>query len=258
VRKLVFQLAALGLMGVSCSAKAPAPVRAAAGVMSGSSGVASHASVLDLGNWKLTLPIGEPEHPREIKPPALASFEMLPYFHVDSASHAVVFRAPAGGVTTSGSNYPRCELREMTNAGADKAAWSTNSGSHSMTIRQAITHLPLVKPHLAAGQIHDGDSDVVMIRLERSHLFVEGDGQHLGDLTSSYQLGTPFTVRITASAGIIKVYYNDLHTPKVELPSRASGCYFKAGAYTLSNPERGDDAAAYGEVAIYELEVTHE
>jgi hypothetical protein len=216
------------------------------------------AELLDLTNFKLTLPIGEPETPTEIKQPELASYEQEPYFWFDAAKQAVVFQAPAGGVTTSGSDYPRCELREMTGGGAENAAWSMTDGTHSMTIRQAITQLPVVKAHVVAGQIHDGEDDVVMIRLEGEHLFVEGGGEELGDLNPSYQLGTEFTVRIVASAGMIRVFYDDLTLPKVEVPSQATDCYFKAGVYTQSNPERGDEPTAYGEVAIYELEVTHE
>jgi poly(beta-D-mannuronate) lyase len=127
-----------------------------------------------------------------------------------------------------------------------------------MTIRQAITHLPVVKAHVVAGQIHDSEDDVVMIRLEGDHLFVEGGGEELGDLNPAYVLGTEFTVRITASAGIISIHYNDSATPVVQVPSTAPACYFKAGAYTQSNVDRGDEASAYGEVVIYDLDVTHE
>ena len=146
----------------------------------------------------------------------------------------------------------------MTNAGADHAAWSTTSGVHTMTVTQAITHLPVVKPHVVAGQIHDASDDLVMIRLEGTHLFVEGGGEELGDLDSSYQLGTRFTVRIRAANGRVGIYYQDLTTPKVDVSRDATGCYFKAGAYTQSNPSRGDAPTAYGEVVIYALSVTHE
>jgi poly(beta-D-mannuronate) lyase len=117
-----------------------------------------------------------------------------------------------------------------------------------MTITQAITHLPVVKPHVVAGQIHDASDDLVMIRLEGTHLFVEGGGEELGDLDVSYQLGTRFTVRIRAADGGVDIYYQDLATPKVTVAREATGCYFKAGAYTQSNPSRGDSPTAYGAV----------
>jgi len=216
------------------------------------------ADVLDLAAWKLTLPTGDEGSPTEILQPELATFELEPYFHLDEARDAVVLRAHAGGVTTENSSYPRCELREMESGGADEAAWSTSTGAHTMTITQAITHLPEVKPHVVAGQVHDAEDDVVMIRLEGANLFVEGGGEDLGTLDASYTLGTPFTVKIEAQAGHIRVFYEDLVTPSVDIERDVEDCYFKAGAYTQSSPERGDDADAYGEVVIYDLTVTHE
>ena len=221
------------------------------------SGPVNPADVLDLTDWKLTLPVGSPGSPTEIRQPALRTFSMPPYFLLDMTGTGVVFQAHAGGVTTSNSGYPRSELREMTAAGSQNAAWSTTSGTHTMTITQTITHLPLVKPHVVAGQIHDASDDVVMIRLEGTNLFVEGDGNELGTLNSNYALGTRFTVRLVAAGGRIRVYYEDLATPKVDIASSATDCYFKAGAYTQSNPAQGDDPSAYGEVVIHALVVTH-
>jgi hypothetical protein len=218
------------------------------------------AEVLDLSDWKLTLPIAgdDPEKPLEILQPELATYSIDPWYVVGDDGQSVRFRADAGGVTTSNSGYPRSELREMMNDGAELAAWSTTEGVHTMTITQAITHLPEVKPHVVAGQIHDASDDVVMIRLEGEHLFVEGGGAELGDLDPAYQLGTPFTVRVRAAAGVIEVFYQDLDTPAVTVERDATGCYFKAGVYTQSNVEKGDAPEAYGEVVISELVVTHE
>lgn len=215
------------------------------------------ADVLDLANWKLTLPVGEPQHPREVKQPELARYEHPEHFFTAAWARGVVFRAHAGGVTTRGSRYPRSELREMVHHGVDRAAWSIASGSHTMTVTQAITHLPSVKPHLVAGQIHDGNDEVVMIRLEGRRLFVAGGGEQFGELDAAYRLGVPFTVRMQAAQGRIRVYYEDLQTPKVDVPHSAATCYFKAGAYTQSNLEKGDHPSAYGAVTIYALTVQH-
>lgn len=216
------------------------------------------ADLLDLDDWKLTLPVGSPGSPTEIKQPELRTFELAPYFVVDVARDGVVFQANAGGVTTSNSGYPRSELREMTNGGVDNASWSTSSGVHTMTITEAITHLPVVKPHAVAGQIHDASDDVVMVRLEGQNLFLEGGGTALGTLDPNYVLGARFTVRLEASGGHIRAYYGDLGTPKVDVSRNASGCYFKAGVYTQSNTSKGDAPDAYGEVIIYDLVVTHQ
>jgi poly(beta-D-mannuronate) lyase len=43
----------------------------------------------------------------------------------------------------------------------------------------------------------------------------------------------------------------------VKIPAKNKGCYFKAGAYTQSNPSKGDKVDAYSEVWIYKVDVTH-
>jgi hypothetical protein len=218
------------------------------------------ADVLDLGPWKLTLPIADPrdaDTPWEILQPELATFSIDPYFLVAASGDAVIFHAHAGGTTTDNSGYPRSELREMTADGAELASWSTSDGTHTMTIVQAITQLPEVKPHVVAGQVHDAEDDVVMIRLEGEHLFVEGGGDELGTLDDAYTLGTVFTVVVAAHDGMIDVFYEDLATPAVSVPRDVDGCYFKAGAYTQSNEEQGDAPDAYGEVVLRELVVDH-
>jgi len=213
------------------------------------------AGKLNLTNWKLTLPIDKDKDDSsdEIKQPQLSSFELAPYFI--TTPDGVAFRANAGGATTDNSGYPRSELREMTDNGRKRASWSNETGSHTMIIKQAITHLPVVKPELVAGQIHDDSDDIVMIRLEKNRLFVEADGNNIGDLELDYRLGTVFTVKIVAENGTIKVFYDD--TLKVTYDKQGSDYYFKAGCYTQSNVDKGDESAAYGEVILYDLSVSH-
>ena len=213
------------------------------------------ADILNLANWKLTLPIGTQRvgRPDEILQPQLARFAIAPYFVVNPTKTGVVFNAPVGGVTTSNSGYPRSELREM--SGGTEASWSNTTGVHTMTVTEAITHLPVVKPHVVAAQVHDAEDDVVMVRLEGSKLFVEQNGDSIGTLDAAYRLGTVFTVKLEASGGHVKVFYNGVL--KVDSLRSGSGWYFKAGAYTQSNPTKGDAPDAYGEVVIYALDVTH-
>ncbi|HYE97867.1 MAG TPA: polysaccharide lyase family 7 protein [Planctomycetota bacterium] len=199
------------------------------------------AQEIDLGPWKLTLPVGRPDEVH-----ALATFESEHFARVPGGLR---FRAPVDGKTTKNSSYPRCELRER------DAAWSTARGVHTMEIRQSITRLPAKKPHLVAGQIHDAEDDVVMIRLEKRRLFVEGGGRELGLLDDDYRLGTPFTVALTAADGRIRVAYNG--EEKVAVDRRADGCYFKAGVYVQSNLKKGDLPGEYGEVVIHALRISH-
>jgi Alginate lyase len=215
-------------------------------------------TILDLTNWKLTLPVAAngSSKAEEIVQPQLAGYRLDPYFMVNGGGDAVAFRAHAGGATTSGSGYPRSELREMTGGGAGQASWSTTSGTSTMTVRAAVTHLTTAKPQVTVAQVHNASDDVLVVRLDGPHhLYAEHDGTDYGDLDTGYVLGTPFTAEVTASGGHIRISYNGVS--KVDYPVSGSGNYFKAGCYTQSNTSKGDKPDAYAEVLVYRLAVTH-
>lgn len=216
------------------------------------------ADVLDLTNWKETLPIGSAGSPTEITQPQLATYSVDPWFVATPACDGVQFRAPVDGVTTSGSSYPRSELREMTNNGTTNASWSSDSGTSTMVINEAVTALPNTKPHIVVGQIHDSSNDISVFRLEGSTLYVtNGDTSHYAVATTNYQLGTPFEAKFVVSNNQIQAYYNG--TLVTTIPASFSGAYFKAGAYTQANCTNSSpcDDTNYGESVIYSLSVTH-
>jgi hypothetical protein len=223
------------------------------------------ASILNLTDWKLTLPIAanDSNYAREVKQPQLASYSD-PYFRVNSARHGVVFSAPVDGATTPGSSYPRSELREMTNGGTENASWSTTSGVHTMVVTEAVKHLPSVKPQVVSAQLWGPTTDLIEILADGRNprqpgtvklaVRIEGKSQPTY-LDETYVPGARFTVSLTAEAGQVRVAYNG--TPKLVFTVRASGMYFKAGAYTQSNPSKGDQPDDYGQVVIFALQVTH-
>lgn len=214
-------------------------------------------SILNLLNWKLTLPTNSDNsrNPDEIKWPEIKTYSNQNYFYLNSDNSGVVFRAPTNGATTANSQFPRSELREMARNGSAQASWSSTNGSHRMLIREAITHLPTVKPEVVVGQIHDDSSDVIMIRLDDNNLFIQSNGKNISTLDSDYKLGTLFTVELMVSEGHIKIYYNS--EQKLDYAKNGDGYYFKAGCYTQSNASKGENSDSYGEVIIYQLEVTH-
>ncbi|MFG1952035.1 polysaccharide lyase family 7 protein [Micromonospora sp. NPDC048830] len=214
--------------------------------------------MLDLTNWKITLPTGSSGSPTEVKQPTLDSYQASPWFVTADSCRAVQFRAAVNGVTTSGSSYPRSELREMTSNGTANASWSSTSGTHTLVVDGAFMALPAVKPHLVIAQIHDGSDDVTVFRLEGSSLYVtNGDTTHHKLVTSSYQLGTRFQAKFVVSGGQVKAYYNGVLQTTI---SRSfSGAYFKAGAYTQANCTNSSPCSStnYGETRLYDVTVTH-
>ena len=99
------------------------------------------SSVLDLTDWKLTLPVEAPgsETAREVKRPELHSFsDRFFRVHVDPTGSGVVFTAPVEGATLPGRATHCSELREMTNGGTGNASWSSD--------RRCAHHSPSMRP----------------------------------------------------------------------------------------------------------------
>jgi hypothetical protein len=144
----------------------------------------------------------------------------------------------------------------MTSGGAP-AAWSSISGTHTMTVTEAFTRLPEGNPQVVGGQIHDADEDLAVFRLEGTNLYVtNGDDPHYQLVTSNYVLGTPFEGKFVVGGGVIRAYVDGRLVATIN--KVFSGAYFKAGAYTQANC--GDaspcDRGNLGEVLIYALKVT--
>jgi hypothetical protein len=232
--------------------------------------------------WKITYPTG-----KDVK--ALCTEANNEFFRLNDSGDAIVFRAPIrkDNGTTPNSSYIRSELREMKDDGSTEIYWTT-TGRHLIYVKQAITHLPIKKPELVATQIHGskdaGIDDAMVMRLEKSHLFLSFNGGVLrSDVTikTDYVLGTVHEVIFlviddkhycyyaedglllnafkngTASSYLVKSGGNDYVMIK-----NYDQSYFKVGNYTQSNPEKEgtatDDTANYGEVVVYDFLVNHE
>lgn len=224
------------------------------------------ANVLDLTPWKLTLPLKsnqDSRKPLEIRQPELASYSRAPWFMPTPDKKGVVFRAPVNAPTTSDSDYPRSELREMSSDGKNEALWPSIRGTHTLFLDEAITAVPQKKPHVVAGQIHGDDDDLLVIRLEYPILYIARGKQNVFTLDENYVLGKRFTIKFVARDGKISAYYNGSREPVYELEKKLNQAYFKAGVYTQSNCDAEASpslcsADNYGEVIIYRSLVTHE
>jgi hypothetical protein len=232
--------------------------------------------------WKITYPTG-------VEDKTLCGEPNNEFFYVNSTEDAIVFRAPIrsdNGTTPNSSNI-RSELRERVPDGTVDIYWTTE-GSHMVYVKQAITHLPINKPHLVATQIHgnkdDGIDDAMVMRLENSHLFLSFNGGKLrSDVTikTNYTLGTIHEVIFLVVDGKHYCYYSEDNNLLNAYNSgnassylvKADGndyvmnlnydqSYFKIGNYTQSNAdEEGNDTndpTNYGEVLVYNFFVEHD
>src|SRR5690606_11516015 len=136
------------------------------------------------------------------------------------------------GRTSSGTNYPRSELRELDEDG-DLASWDGSEGHHWMEWEFRATHLAATRPWLCMGQIHDDDDDVLRIQTEvrSGQLCLVArlyDVVHI--LIQGYEVGTWVKGRIDVVDGDLTVTidgvpFNDWENDN---PSIGANCYFKA------------------------------
>ncbi|TEW55020.1 hypothetical protein E2R68_06840 [Psychromonas sp. RZ22] len=231
--------------------------------------------------WKITYPDG-------VEDKTLFE-ETNEYFYVNEDANGIVFRVPirSSNGSTPNSDYIRSELRERTADGKSDIYWTT-TGTHVAYSKQAITHLPIVKDHLVATQIHgnkdDGIDDAMVLRLEGNHLFLSFNGGKLrSDVTvnDNYTLGTVHEVIFEVVNDKHYVYYSedgnlnaaytagnaDQYLVKDDssnyvMDLNYDQSYFKIGNYTQSNPdkegEETDNPDNYGEVVVYDFWVDHQ
>jgi hypothetical protein len=196
---------------------------------------------------------------KEVKWPELATYELKPYFWLAEPAAEVIFRAPVGGATTPNSVNPRSELRQMLGNG-EPAAWNNQYATLKLTCRLRFRQIPTSSDAtrgVVAMQVHDGNDDVSVLRLEKNgDLWVtNGDTSHYELVNSSYALMTWMVVRLEArKGGDFYWYINDMTTPVASVDGPRSGCYFKAGAYTQATPS---NSTGYGEVGFSSIKIDY-
>ena len=247
---------------------------------------------IDLNNWKVTLPVG---NPTEVEPPEILDYAtnetLLPYMYNDSTDGSLVFYTYPGA-TTNNTKYSRTELREQMESGSNSVNWKFADGAY-------------MKGTLAMGDISkDADGDyhrsIIMqihgrLSNEQRDLIGEDDNnappvlkiywndgyvrvhtKYLKDLdaTDTEALHTDawgdltgvnfdekvdfekFTLEVKVSEGKMEITLNDDQTMVYEdVHMERWGIfenYFKAGNYLATL-----DEGAFAKVKYYSLEVSH-
>lgn len=267
--------------GGSSSSSSSSSSGGSSGGSSGSGPVPS--DLMDNCNqWKITYPDG-------VEDKTLCGEPNNEYFYVNDTGDGMVFYAPirSDNGTTPNSSYIRSELREREPDGSVDIYWTT-AGQHIVYVKQAITHLPMVKDHLVATQIHgnksEGIDDAMVLRLEGDHLFLSFNGGKLrSDVTvkTGYELGTVHEILFEVVDGRHYAYYSeDGNLGNAFLSGNADqylvkdgsndyvmdrsygDAYFKIGNYTQSNADRegeyADHPDNYGEVVVYDYWIDHQ
>jgi hypothetical protein len=231
-----------------------------------------------LTDWKLTLPIDEDgndsseialvadrnTNPDEIVQDDLIDYDSAPYFRLENDE--VYFRGHCGGATTSGSKYPRSELRQRVGDGDNY--WSVND-YQSMELTLRVTHTPVEKPEVCMAQIHGPENEPFRLQYhtEKGLLLVWNESNKIYfEDDVSYELGQALHVTVIVENGDIAFSIENTDTDETyaySWTSNDSTGYFKVGCYTqssmfLSQFKDGyedEEPDAYGEVAVSQIEL---
>ena len=142
-------------------------------------------TVMDLSNWKLTLPVDEDyfasdggdgdttdDEGFQVDGDDVEGFEADEIFFYDEDDEAMVFQADVAGATTGSSSYSRSELREVNDDGSN-AAWTIDEGANlsaSLKVTSVATRDDGAAGEVIVGQIH-GEND------ELARLYYNSDGE---------------------------------------------------------------------------------
>jgi len=259
---------------------------------SGIEGIDYFLPHIDLNNWKVTLPIG---NPTEVHPPEILNYAtnetVKPFFYNDSTDGSLVFYTYPEA-TTANSSYSRTELREQMVSGSNNTNWTFPQGGrmrgtlkldeiskdgsnrdHRTIIMQIHGRLtdaqkaaigasdnnapPILKIYWAFGKVRVltkvlKDTTATGNAILPISAWDNADGVYFDEIVGNDK----FTLEIVASDGRMEVTLNDSQTLVYEgihmQKWNVFENYFKAGNYLAST-----DDGAFSRVKYYDLVVSH-
>ncbi len=211
----------------------------------------SPGSKFDLSAWKLqTLKESDTSFTEITDSEELASHSDS-FFYTDNSDGAMVFNVPSnGGTSSSGTSYPRVELRQLRDGGN----WElSDTNEHYLTAQCKVMEVAQVKPKTIIGQIHGSESNSELLKLrwtgyKAGECFVEARfqtndnaGSEYGvTLASGLSLGDMIDYTITMKQGLVTVTVNGnsaTQTYTTQYYGTSDYYYFKAGNYIQWNDE---------------------
>lgn len=220
--------------------------------------------MIDLSTWNLTIPQGTPA--LTIATPTLVKGFKDTYFHSDTGT--LFFWVPVSGSTSTGSDYPRSELRE-TNADGSLHNWQYGAADNYLRASVVVNQVPSVGK-VVIGQIHVFGSSAPMLKLEYQYKDKTANGNIVAKLRTSpddvdgtvitiatgVKLGTRFAYTLHLSkTGDLSINVADMvYTTRISSKWAPAALYFKAGAYISDNTGYATEG---GMVTFYTLAISH-
>lgn len=180
-----------------------------------------------------------------------AGFESVPYFAARTDGWVQV-RVPVNAGTTSGSSYPRCELRQMKPGGTAEASWDSKKTDCWFEYELAVTHLPPKKPQMCVLQLHSDKDDLIEVIYQRNtgggYEFTQRvGGSSKGQPLVSHGLGASCVLALGLAKGVATVYRNGEAILTTSKMPQSKKTYAKLLNYLQSN-SKTDKAPEYGEL----------
>ncbi len=247
---------------------------------------------IDLNNWKVTLPIGNPS---EVEPPEILDYGNLTslkdYMYNDSLDGSLVFYTYPGA-STRNSSYSRTELREQMNPGSNSTNWTFAQGGrmkgtlsvpeiskdsedkfHRVIIMQIHGRLtntqrdligendnnapPVLKIYWVNGRVRVKTKELKDLNASATEIlytsaWTDDDGHYFSEEVGHDK----FTLEVKVSEGKMEVILNDTESIVYDgIHMEKWGVfenYFKAGNYLATT-----DEGAFSKVKYYDLEISH-
>lgn len=246
---------------------------------------------IDLSNWKVTLPIG---NPTEVSPPEILDYgtneTLKPFMYNDSIKGALVFYTYPSS-TTANTSYSRTELREQIKAGDNSVNWTFSQGG-IMTGELAMAEISkdkngdyhrtiIMQIH---GRLTNAQRDLIgqkdnnappMLKIYWHKGYIRVKTKVLKDLNASdeeilhtdawgddegynfpeYVGFDKFKLQVKISEGRMEIIMNNTSKVYNDIHIQKWGIfenYFKAGNYLSTT-----DSGASAKVEYYQLNVTH-
>ena len=216
------------------------------------------ASLLNLTSWDLQLPLADGKGGVVTIPAKdLGTYSSQFFFANDTDSSAVLW-CPINGAHTSGSDYPRSELRQRPDF--------SFSGTHVLNVTMAMLSVPSGSKKVTIGQVHvDGISRACSIVSEFEYA---AGGKLVNNVRtadckdlqftvgSTVPLGELFSFSLSIVGQTLRVWTSVGSLPDYEWPwmNTSVPIYFKSGAYVQ---QAGNSSLDGGSVKVTALTTSH-
>jgi len=221
---------------------------------------------IDYSIWVLQLPTGSGTSPTTISSSNLSKGYKDAYFYPGSDG-GQTFMDPATGITTSGSQHCRTEMRES-KPGGGQAAWSS-SGTNTMTVTGKVLEVGAgAGGTVTVGQLFNGTDSIPLVELQYSTsaggfkmLYEEAKGGgKTTDLKTPVALNERYTFSLALTKGQVTVTINGnvVHTQTPSASALSKQFYFKFGNYDQNASAGPITTTPYTIVEAYTVYVVHQ